>query len=822
MDINYNDIDFCINSLYKYLYNSNTETVNCVELIENVKNELSIVDVKNFDLTLSNKQNILTNIKFINKNDNLAKFKKTNTNSHPATISIRPYDKKNSNHNSLKRPEIIDLLVKLTLSELVLNKQVKFIELPIMNFDIEYKNLSNEIKNYYKNDQNDVFLVSIAEHFFSSQSLHTFLLENELSKKDFSILIFQIFYTLYKIQQLYPTFRHNQLNLENILIYKKKVASNKFKNYSIGSTDYKIPETFFDVRISNFYYSSIKDLFENNISKNLDENLYYDVHYFLHSLLNFYNDQNKQIPAFVQKFIFEIIPKEYRYENFIGLDEAYYNKNVNNILTPLFILQKNIFFTHFIIDKMNISASSTENSNYNIENSLSHSIEKSQTADLIKGKAKFIKSKKSKIPKTLDTLKGERTLNVTSQSDSDTDSVTHSDSQVNSDIRADSFINDSHSRFSESSMQVIGQQQTHNPFMNLFNEQRSQAQMNPSQMNQQQMNQQQMNQSMFNKIPAMSQMSNGTQMSQMSQMPMPQFGGVQTDLTSAVTESKTNEHTESVTESATSTDSTSETSPEVESQEETDDESQDESQEKTDDDSQEETIDNAQEETDDDSQEETDDNAQEETDNDSQEEKEILNNDTEDIELMKTKINNIVRNSTDNTTENFNIYSTTSLDTDNNEQTLMGGKRHKSSKKSKSYQKQSSQSNPILTKLPENYSGPVPEHLQGMLADPSNQMNDMQQMPQMPQMNGMSQMPQMNGMPQMSQMNGMNGMQQMPQMNGMNGMQQMPQMNQIGQIMGQMDYNNFGTQYSENTLTDGQTIPAYQTGGTKTDKKSFF
>ena len=394
MKVNYDDIDFLINTLYNYIYGKEKGTV---ELKRLVKSELQLSQIK-MPLTFDKdaKKKVINNLKFTREDDSKVHFKRISDSSYPSTVTFQIYSKDNTNVNSMQRSEVVDMIMKLFFSELVLTQETSHILLPILNFDIEYSELPDMVKDKLKGEQKDIVCVKVTEHFFSINTLGYYLENNNFDEEKFTVLFFQIFYTLYKIQRIHPEFRHNKLDLNSIYLYRKKDTGKK-KTFYVKDIEFSIPDSGFEIKIGNFENSSIDNLVNNHDAKSQSENPYYDIHYFLHSLL-FYFITKDGIPEYLKNFFDQTIPDEFRSndeKNFNGLDEAMFNTKVVNILTPQIILTKNNFFTKFIKQTMDMSASSTENSYNNIESS------NTPTQSIVSGGAKMhsvnTKSKKSKV-----------------------------------------------------------------------------------------------------------------------------------------------------------------------------------------------------------------------------------------------------------------------------------------------------------------------------------------------------------------------------------------------------------------------------------------
>ena len=205
----------------------------------------------------------------------------------------------------------------------------------------------------FENDKiSDNFYIHVKEHFHKMERLSVYLTNN----KDCAIkvLLFQILHTLHVIQEKYPSFRHNSFIPENIFIYKKK-SSNNSVSYNLDSINFNIPDEDFEIKISDFYKSSIEGLLYNDdvekdqqVPHGNKKNKYYDIFTFINDLINYIDidtcsDETKE-------FIKSIIPDDF--SDGIKKNEAY--------TTPKELLM-NQYFSEYRTEK-----DSQENSeNYN-------------------------------------------------------------------------------------------------------------------------------------------------------------------------------------------------------------------------------------------------------------------------------------------------------------------------------------------------------------------------------------------------------------------------------------------------------------------------
>lgn len=349
-NLDYNDINFRLGIMYDYMYNRD----NISQYYEyNAKSisDITIEDIKE----INNHPDVLKDkIKFVEKNQNRYIFTKKFT-VYDAMIKIGIYDKSNTNNNDKFRSEVIDMMFSYALTDLIKNDS-KFILMPIMYFDVTYGELEkinpdvlNIIKKHETVTENDTFYVHVMENYFEQITLKQFIADNvnKFKEQDWKILFFKILYALAKILNKYPAFRHNKLDLESIYITTYNNDNQNNVQLVLKSLKFDLPHHNYDIKITNFGNSNIRDIIKNNNNKLSLENNYYDTHYIFH---NIYTLFIKQLPKSITNFIEEIIPNIYRYDvnNFKGLDEAVYKEEI--YLNPLYIITKNIFFSEFIKD----------------------------------------------------------------------------------------------------------------------------------------------------------------------------------------------------------------------------------------------------------------------------------------------------------------------------------------------------------------------------------------------------------------------------------------------------------------------------------------
>jgi hypothetical protein len=368
----FDNIYFCLNVIYDLIYNKNS--LICYKMNYINKKKITIGDIKkpnNFDYSsIINKK-----FKYIDKYDsnnikrNYKKwnFYSTNNDNFNFLLTIGKYNnKKNINVNDHRRLEIINMKSLYILSELVINNNIKHIIIPIMNFDVKYSNIKNNYIYEFvdKCHDNDILYFSICDYINNKDSLYKYILKNKhnITNEQWDVIIFQVLYTIFEINNIYLKFKHGKLDLYSIKIcYNDK---NNYK-YKIYDDTYIIPNVNFYIAISNFEHCNI---FDNNII----DDPFYDICYFFNSLykllIKINEKENKNYFDYIIKYIKNIIPKNLLYKNKNIISNEYY---INKDITPIFILKKNIFLSKYINNK-----TMSDGNNNNIVNKYSKTASK--------------------------------------------------------------------------------------------------------------------------------------------------------------------------------------------------------------------------------------------------------------------------------------------------------------------------------------------------------------------------------------------------------------------------------------------------------------
>jgi hypothetical protein len=334
-----NNIETKINMLYDFNYsksfNNNMKSFNIT--IENI----SLDDIKVKNSTSQSHTDIITELsngrfKLINQqtiaNDseiNMIVLKRY-TDGLSVSIFITPY-KSYEEINMLSSANNSDCLFSYILSNMVLNKKIRHILLPVINIDVDFQQIIDIIKPYdtvYSEYMkaielstiSNIFSLRVKENFFKCMTLKDYIGSNQYTIKK---ILFQIIITLAILQKEYKGFRHNLLNPDNIYVYLKKESTN-VDRYEFEDMSFYIGSNSIDIKITNFFAASIPGLYSSSmeLSKNSKKsNDYLDLHYFLNSLIvmiELPSDKNDELNVFLNK----CIPKKYRSRKNQYIDET--------------------------------------------------------------------------------------------------------------------------------------------------------------------------------------------------------------------------------------------------------------------------------------------------------------------------------------------------------------------------------------------------------------------------------------------------------------------------------------------------------------------
>jgi serine/threonine protein kinase len=291
-------------------------------------------------------------------------------------VKIVAYPKKENYGDmyNIKRPENTELLMIRLLSYFVLNKQTPHIILPITTFNTSIKpflnltksNIVNNkkfeqfVEKYNKGEYYQNVSVLVSE-WANGGDLLDYLRKNykTMKIKHWRTIFFQLLSVLAIIHARYPSFRHNDMKANNILIHNIDIDNNNKKYlYKINNQTYIVPNIGFQIKLWDFDFACIPNVVDNAkvnaewtnaINIKPEKNRYYDIHYFLNTLTRkgFFPEfwTEDEIPEKVKEFVKRIVPEKYQTGKHVT-DRGRLLDN-NEYLIPNDILKNDIFFKSF-------------------------------------------------------------------------------------------------------------------------------------------------------------------------------------------------------------------------------------------------------------------------------------------------------------------------------------------------------------------------------------------------------------------------------------------------------------------------------------------
>ena len=267
------------------------------------------------------------------------------------TIEENPYDDMNPEnklkfHTTVSEEKYISVNTEHTVNT-ILSKLVKEKVTPhicmlygeTILMEEKHKEIIEMFVNRYKKKDKDILLDMakvLMMEWASLGDLSDYIQANfrKWTLETWRGLFFQMFAMLASIQEHYPSFRHNDLSLANILVQSTKKAdvSDKepagYYKYHINGKEYCVPDIGFRILLTDFDYASIKEkgVWNEKIGTPhtrkfgvvADENPSFDCHMMLNWLIVWtlklykYEDEVTGVIGDVQKFLYDLIEEKYR------------------------------------------------------------------------------------------------------------------------------------------------------------------------------------------------------------------------------------------------------------------------------------------------------------------------------------------------------------------------------------------------------------------------------------------------------------------------------------------------------------------------------
>lgn len=295
-------------------------------------------------------------------------------------VKVVAYPKKDNygEHTDIKRPENAELYMLKVLSYFIITGQTPHIIMPIGTFDTNIEPFTKLIDDgainkdnvkyqefvdkYQKRTYYDTVSILISE-WANRGDLLDFIKKNykKFNLLHWKVIFFQIISTLAVIQSKYPSFRHNDLKANNILVHKLGTSNPRF-GYHVKGIKFAVPNIGYRIKICDFDFACIPGVVENSkvsaewtqaINVNPEQNRYYDLHFFFNTLIRkgFFPEflTDNTIPKQVVEFVDRILPIKYRNSKYVHKrGRLLINKEH---ITPIEILKTDEFFQEFIKQK---------------------------------------------------------------------------------------------------------------------------------------------------------------------------------------------------------------------------------------------------------------------------------------------------------------------------------------------------------------------------------------------------------------------------------------------------------------------------------------
>jgi serine/threonine protein kinase len=258
-------------------------------------------------------------------------------------VKVVAYPKKDGYGSlfNITRPENAEICMLKLLSYFVVKCQTPHLILPICTFNTSIKPFltlqddeviskdNEKYTEFIKNYKNDMYYetVSVLISEWANRGDLSMFLRKHFAKLElihWQCIFFQIISTLAVIQSKYPSFRHNDLKANNILISKTDTCNKKLL-YKVNKKEYILPAIGYCIYLWDFDFACIPNVVENSkvyqpwtkkINITSAKNRYYDIHYFFCTLIfkGFLPElmTEKNVPNEVKQFINYVIPEEYR------------------------------------------------------------------------------------------------------------------------------------------------------------------------------------------------------------------------------------------------------------------------------------------------------------------------------------------------------------------------------------------------------------------------------------------------------------------------------------------------------------------------------
>ncbi len=306
-------------------------------------------------------------------------------------VKVVAYPKKEryGDINDTRRPENAELMMIKLLSYFIAKKQTPHIVLPIGTFNTDISTFVDLISTNVVSKDNEKYAEFVDRHkkgeyhktvsiLISEWANHGDLLDfirkyhNKFNANHWKSIFFQVLSVLAVIQSKYPSFRHNDLKANNVLV-QKITSQRPYFSYKVAKCDYKVKNIGYQIKIWDFDFACIPGIVDNKkvesewtkaINVTPVQNRYYDVHYFFNTLIKrgFCPEimTSEHVPQEVKDFINRVVPKKYQKT---GTDIVGKKGRIlinDEFLTADDILKYDPYFEEYRVKKVSIPQQNTQ------------------------------------------------------------------------------------------------------------------------------------------------------------------------------------------------------------------------------------------------------------------------------------------------------------------------------------------------------------------------------------------------------------------------------------------------------------------------------
>lgn len=297
-------------------------------------------------------------------------------------VSAYPKRENYGDITNIHRPENSEIMMLRVLSYFKVKHETPHLLLPIVAFDTQLKfflllsenNLiggnTDKYDEFVKRCKEGKYENEVSVLFSEWANRGDFLEYVRKQYKHFELIhwrvfFFQILSVLAVIQSKYPSFRHNDMKANNILLQKLRVRSDNPWTYTICGKKYTVPNIGYQIKLWDFDFASIQGVVDNikvteewtsKINITAEKNQYYDIHYFFNTLLRFLPEiktEPEHINPEVLNFINRVVPmgnkkSEHNYQCGAHIHPKKYRILCNDeYTTPRKLLENDPFFDEF-------------------------------------------------------------------------------------------------------------------------------------------------------------------------------------------------------------------------------------------------------------------------------------------------------------------------------------------------------------------------------------------------------------------------------------------------------------------------------------------